>query len=138
MAPVQYQAYRQAQAVSSSQGELVVLLYRGAVRFAAKARLHLENREAESAHNSLLKAQQIVVELMLGLKPSEEQVTQDLFALHSYVHQVLVDANMKKDVALVDEALRHLRDLLDTGEQIAIPASRMAPKGQVVAIDRRC
>jgi flagellar protein FliS len=138
MAPLPYQAYRQSQAVTSSQSELIVLLYRGAVRFAAKARLHMQNRDIERTHNSLIKAQQIVLQLMLGLKPNQEQVTQDLYGLHNYIYQVLYEANLKKDVTLVDEALKHLRDLLATWEEIAIPNQRpMTPAG-VVQIDRRC
>ncbi|HEV8633248.1 MAG TPA: flagellar export chaperone FliS [Chloroflexota bacterium] len=138
MAPVAYQAYRQSQAATSGQAELIVLLYRGAVRFAAKARIHLQNDELEGAHNALLKAQDIVVELMLGLSPLQEQVTQDLYALHSYVYQVLYDANLRKETALVDEALRHLRDLLATWEEIALPRARPTLGGAVVSIDRRC
>lgn len=139
MAPQAYQAYRRVQAAGSSQAELVVLLYRGAVRFTGKARLHLENAELEGAHNNLLRAQQIVVELMLGLKPGVDQVTQDLYALHHYIYETLYAANMKKDLALTEEALRHLRDLLETWETIAIPASRRpAPPADVVQIDRRC
>ena len=137
MAPVPYQAYRQSQAATASQAELVVLLYRGAVRFAAKGRIHLESRDVAAAHSALLKAQEILVELMLGLKPGAEQITHDLYALHHYIYQVLYDANMKKDVALVDEGLKHLRELLATWEQIALPPSRSRP-ADVVSIDRRC
>jgi flagellar protein FliS len=138
MAPLPYQAYRQSQATTSSQAELIVLLYRGAVRHAAKARLHMQNRDIEGTLNSLLKAQEIVVELMLGMRPTEEQVTQDLYALHTYIYQTLGKASVKKDVALVDEALKHMRDLLATWEQIAVPTARPSAPAGVVQIDRRC
>ena len=138
MASLPYQAYRQSQAATSSQSELVVLLYRGAVRFAAKARLHMQNRDIEGAHNSLMKAQEIVVELMLGLKPTQEQVSQELYGLHNYIYQVLYEANLQKNVALVDEALKHLRDLLTTWEEIALPSQRPPTPAGVVQIDRRC
>jgi flagellar protein FliS len=138
MAPLPYHAYRQSQAATSSQSELIVLLYRGAVRFAAMARLRIQNGDFEGAHNSLLKAQEIVVELMLGLRPNKEQVTQDLYGLHNYVYQVLYDANLKKEVSLIDEALKHLRDMLTTWEQIALPSDRPATRAGVIQIDRRC
>jgi flagellar protein FliS len=137
MAPVAYQAYRKSQAASSSQAELVVLLYRGAVRFAAKARLHLQNGDLEGTHNALLKAQDVVVELMRGLGPAG-LVNEQLYALHGYVHHVLCQANLRKDAALIDEALGHLRDLLATWEQVALPSQRGAQLGAVVSIDRRC
>jgi flagellar protein FliS len=124
---------------TSSQAELLVLLYRGAVRFAAKARLHLQSREIEAAHNNLMRAQQIVLELTLGLKPSADPSVQDLCGLHNYIYRLLYDANLRKSTALVDEALGHLRDLLATWEQIAIPATRPPAKAdRVVSIDRHC
>jgi len=138
MAPAAYQAYRTSQASSSSQAELVVLLYRGAVRFAAKARIHLQNGEIENSHNALLKAQEVIVELMRGLRPTPGRVTQELYLLHEYVHRTLYAANLRKDPALVDEALGHLRDLLATWEELALPNQRQAQVGAVVSIDRRC
>ena len=136
MSPLQYQSYAQAQVTTSSPSELIVLLYRGAVRFAAKARLHIQNGDVEAAHNELLRAQQIVVELMSGLKPSQNPLDVELFALHNYIYEVLYRANRNKDVELVDEALTHLRLQLDTWERIALPGSRPAAGG-VVSIDRR-
>ena len=131
-------AYAQAQVSTSSQAELVVLLYRGAVRFATKARLHLLGRELESAHDALMRAQEIVVELMLGIRPAEEKASADLYALHDYIYRLLYDANFTKSAQPVDEALRHLRDLLSTWETVALPRRGRQTAGDIVAIDRHC
>jgi flagellar protein FliS len=138
MAPVAYQAYRKSQASTSSQAELIVLLYRGAVRFAAKARIQLQNGEIEGAHTALLRAQDVVAELMRGLRPDPGSVNEQLYALHGYLHHLLCEANLRKDPDLVDEALAHLRDLLATWERVALPCQHAARPGTVVAIDRRC
>ena len=137
MAPLQHQSYSQSQVTTSSPSELVVLLYRGAVRFAAKARLHIQNGRLESAHDELIKAQQIVIQLLGALRPSEKPADADLFALHNYMYETLYRANRYKDVALIDEALKHLRDQLEVWEQIALPNAKPA-QGGVVSIDRRC
>lgn len=136
MSPLQYHSYAQAQVATSSPSELIVLLYRGAVRFAAKARLHIQNGDVEAAHNELLRAQQIVIELMGGLKPSQNPLDVELFALHNYIYEALYRANREKDVSQVDEALTHLRAQLETWERIALPGSRPTGGG-VVSIDRR-
>jgi len=139
MTTLQHQSYAQSQVATSSPSELVVLLYRGAVRFAAKARLHIQNGRLEPAHQELIRAQQIVLQLMGALRPSERPVDADLYALHNYIYEVLYRANRYKDVAAVDEALEHLRAQLETWEQIALPpTSRPVQGGGVVAIDRRC
>jgi flagellar protein FliS len=137
MVPLPYQAYTRAQATTSSQGELLVLLYRGAARFAAKARLQIGAGELEGAHNSLLRAQEIVLELMGGLRPSGDPAVDNLCRVHSYIYQVLCAANLKKQVEPIDDAIGHLRGLLATWEQIVMPG-RSPDAGRVVAIDRHC
>ncbi|TAK20097.1 MAG: flagellar export chaperone FliS [Chloroflexota bacterium] len=138
MAPVPYYAYARAQATTSSQAELAVLLYRGAVRFAAKARIQLSSRDLEGTHKSLLRAQEVLVELMIGFKPGSDQFSQDLFGLHNYIYERLYEANIRKDVAPLDEALRHLRELLETWESISLPPSARPAAASVVSIDRHC
>ena len=132
-----YQAYARAQATSSSQGELLILLYRGASRFAAKARLLLRDGDLEGAHNSLLRAQQIVLELIKGLKPNGTPTVDGLCRLHDYVYRELCEANLRKQVEPIDRAIGQLRDLLETWERIVMPG-RASEVGRVVAIDRHC
>src|SRR5438445_4845546 len=116
MVPQPYQAYSRSQVTTSSQGELLVLLYRGAVRFCAKARLQLRDGDVEGAHASLIRAQEIVLELILGLKPGVDDTVDNLCGIHNYIYRLLYDANMRKNAELVDEALAHLRELLETWE----------------------
>jgi flagellar protein FliS len=136
MAPMQAQTYSRSQVTTSSPSELIVLLYRGAVRFAAKARLHIQNNDVQSAHDELLRAQSIVLQLMGALRPSDNPLDVDLYALHNYVFEVLYRANRHKDVAMIDEALKHLRGQLETWEQLVLPLTRPVAGG-VVSIDRR-
>ncbi len=138
MAPSNYYAYAKSQVMTSSPGELALLLYRGATRFSAKARLQIQNNEMEAAHNSLLRAQDIVLELMNGIRPGSDQITMDLFTLHNYIYRILCEANIAKRTDLIDEALTHLRGLLDTWEQIVSPSTRSISRGQVVTLDHNC
>jgi flagellar protein FliS len=139
MVPQPYQAYSRAQATGSSQGELLVLLYRGAARFCSKARLQLRDNDVEGAHNSLIRAQDIMVELIVGLKPGADPTVDNLCGLHNYIYRLLYDANMKKSIDLVDEAVVHLRELLETWEQIVMPNRGQSDRGaRVVPIDRHC
>jgi flagellar protein FliS len=95
MAPMQAQTYSQSQVSTSSPSELIVLLYRAAVRFAAKARLHIQNHDVQAAHDELIRAQSIVLQLMGALRPSHNPVDVDLYALHNYVFEVLYRANRR-------------------------------------------
>src|SRR5262249_51819060 len=131
------QAYTQSQISTSSAAEVMVLLYRGAVRFVAKARLHRQNGDNYAAHQALIPAQEIILQIMTGLRPSPNPLDADLYALHNYVYEVLYRANADGDPALIDEALKHLRDQLDTWEQLAMPGRRPTAGG-VISIDRHC
>jgi flagellar protein FliS len=137
MVPLPYQAYARSQATTSSQGELLVLLYRGAARFAAKARLQIGAGELEGAHKSLLRAQQIVLELIGGLKPNGDPTLDRLCGVHGYIYRMLCEANIEKQVEPIDDAIGHLRGLLSTWEQIVMPG-RNPETGRVVSIDRHC
>jgi flagellar protein FliS len=137
VSPLAYQAYARAQATTSTQGELLVLLYRGSARFAAKARLQLRDGDLEGAHNSLIRAQEIVLQLIVGLKPGADPTIASLCGMHNYIYRLLYDANLKKSDDLVGEAVGHLRDLLETWEQIVMPG-RSPDGGRVVSIDRHC
>lgn len=138
MAPLSVNAYARAQAVSSSQAELVVMLYRGTIRFATKARMQMASRDVQGSHRSLLRAQEIVIELMIGFRPGTEQITQDLFALHNYIYQQLYQANIEKQIASIDEAIRHLRELLGAWESIALPSGPPKPAVARPSLDRHC
>jgi flagellar protein FliS len=139
MVPQPYQAYSRAQVTGSSQGELLVLLYRGAARFCAKARLQLRDGDLEGAHHSLIRAQEIAVELIVGMKPNGDPTVDHLCGLHNYIYRLLYDANTRKSIDLVDEAVGHLRGLLETWEKIVMPNRAPADgAARVVPIDRHC
>ncbi|HHY15871.1 MAG TPA: flagellar protein FliS, partial [Firmicutes bacterium] len=55
-----YQAYRQTQIATASQGELLLMLFDGAIRFAKQAKEHMEAGKIEAAHEKLLRTQAII------------------------------------------------------------------------------
>ena len=50
-----YQIYRQTQVSTASPGELLLMLYDGAIRFARQAQEHLNRGEIEAASNRLIR-----------------------------------------------------------------------------------
>jgi flagellar protein FliS len=112
--------YRQMQAHTAPPGELVVMLYRGAARFAATAATALEARDVELAHNSLIRAQAIISELAGALDLEQGyEVTRHLVLLYDYLSRRLIEANVRKDAAIAREVERLLRDLLSAWEVAA-------------------
>jgi flagellar protein FliS len=125
-----YQAYRQTQAQTAAPGELVVMLYRGAVRFVSSAIEAIESRDIPTAHTNLVRAQAIVSELSetLDLERGGE-LARNLNAIYEYLNRRLIEANLRKDAAAAREVHGLLRELLPAWEQAAREAGGRASAG---------
>jgi flagellar protein FliS len=113
-----YQRYKDLQVQTASGGQLILLLYQGAIKFLNRARRAIEERDVEGAHNSLIRAQDIVLELSHALDKSAGPVATNLERIYDYLYRRLVYANVHKDVAAIDEVLKHLRDLHGAWEHV--------------------
>ncbi len=103
--------YRETQVMTANQGRLVVLLYDGAIRFINQALEGLEEKPRlyDRISNSIIRAQDIVAELMVSLDfDSGGAIAKNLFSLYLYMNRRLLDANIRKDA----EPLREIRHLL--------------------------
>jgi flagellar protein FliS len=123
-----FQVYRQTQAQTAAPGELVVMLYRGAVRFVTTAIAAIEAKDVEAAHTNLVKAQAIVSELLetLDLERGGE-IARRLTSIYEYLNQRLVEANIRKDAEPAREVERFLRELLPAWEAAAKQATPARP-----------
>ncbi|HHX75148.1 MAG TPA: flagellar export chaperone FliS [Firmicutes bacterium] len=109
-----YQAYQQNMVGTVSPEQLVLMLYNGALRFLKQAQKSIMQHNIEETHSNLVKAQDIISELMLNLDMSQGEIAASLHALYDYMHRRLLDANMKKDIALLEEVAWLLTELRDT------------------------
>jgi flagellar protein FliS len=97
----------------------------------------MEARDIAATHDRLLRAQQIVLELSTSLKADvAPELCGKLASLYNYVYRLLIDANVTKDLAKLDEALGLLRFQRETWllalESLRHPAGS-APAGSVPA-----
>ena len=123
MIPQGYKQYQRTQTETASPGELIVLLYGGAIKFLTVARQRLDGGDLEGSHRNLLRGQEIVLELMISVDVSFGPVAQSLFDLYEFMHHRLVEANVKKDGQLIEDVVGLLRELLPAWEQ-AIAANQ--------------
>jgi flagellar secretion chaperone FliS len=115
-----YQTYRQTQAQTAAPGELIVMLYRGAVRFVASSIEGIEANNVEAAHNNLLRAQAVINELLETIDVERGgEVARNLWRIYEFMISRLVEANLRKDAAPAREVERLLRDLLPAWEEAA-------------------
>lgn len=121
-----YDKYRQSSVQTSNPAQLVIMLYDGAIRFVKTAIDGLAQKDNEKISLNLGKAQTIISELMSTLDRSYD-ISKNLHSLYEYTNYLLVEANIRKDVAKAEEAIGYLTDLRETWLQ----ASKIAAGQEV-------
>lgn len=109
--------YKQNSVFTATPEELTLMLYDGAIKFMNIAKYSMENKEIEKAHTSLLRAQDIVMELNYSLDMSYE-ISNGFRSLYDFVLSRLVDANIHKSSKSIDEALGVVADMRETWKEV--------------------
>ena len=112
-----YQQYKQNTVDTKSPGELTLMLYDGCLKFIRRAEEAIQNKNIEVKNENLLKAQNIIRELMLTLN-TDVAVSQDMMAMYDYILNQLVEANMKNDLDALKEAAKYTEDFRDTWKEV--------------------
>lgn len=117
-----YQQYQQNFIKSAGKGELTLMLYDSAARYIKQGIKGIEEKDIQSAHYSIVKAQEIITHLDDTLDKQYE-LSESLALLYDYISRRLIEANMKKDRNILDEALDLTRQLRDAWRE-ALKLSR--------------
>lgn len=112
-----YAKYGNNKVLTASPGELTLLLYEGAIKFCNIAAVAIEKKDMEKAHTNIVKAEMIIEEFQATLN-HKYPVAEDFDKLYKYIYGLLVDANMKKDLELLEKATDELRGMRDTWKEV--------------------
>ncbi|WP_025695504.1 flagellar export chaperone FliS [Paenibacillus durus] len=114
-----YQAYQQNKYQTASPHRLTLMLYNGAIQFAGKAKQAIDERNISEANKYIQKTQDIVYELMSALNQKEGgEIARNLKNLYFYMIDRLIEANIKKNTASIDEVVAILQELKSAWEEI--------------------
>ncbi len=101
--------YLKTKVMTASPEELHLLLYDGAIRFAEEAKEYLKEKNFEKAHERLLRAQNIMLEMNAGLdRQANPDLCSKLSSLYNFVYYKFVQANLKHSIEDIDDALKIL------------------------------
>ena len=114
-----YNAYKQNTVRMASKEQLLLMLVDGAVKYTKIARLAIEKKDISRAHKELVRVQDIFTELMVTLDTSAGQAYEDLFRIYEYIKSRLVQANIKKDIKIIDEVLPVIEEVRDTWYEVS-------------------
>lgn len=102
---------------TASPAKLTLMLFDGAIKFSNLALEGIEEGNIEKAHNNIIKVQNIIVEFRVTLD-FKYPVAKEFDKVYDYIYRRLVEANMKKDKEIMEEALRHIRTMRDTWKEV--------------------
>jgi|SRR3712207_1789275 len=109
-----YNAYKTNSVNYASKEQLLLMIVDGAVKFAKIGRQAIVDKNIMKAHENLVKTQDIFYELMASLDVSKGgQWANDLMRLYDFIVKRLSMANIKKDVAIMDEVIPLIEDIRD-------------------------
>ena len=116
MLPSAYKAYQQNSVQTASPGQLIIMMYDGAIRFTKAGIDGIERRRYDLANTNLTKAQAVIHELIAALN-HDISVSKDLLRIYEYLLHCLSQANIKKDVRQATEVISHLEELREAWKQ---------------------
>lgn len=112
-----YAQYANNKIATASPAELTLMLYEGAIKFCNIAILSIEQKDIEKAYENIMKVERIIEEFRSTLN-FKYPVAKDFDEVYKYVYARLVEANMTKDKAILEEVLEHLRTMRDTWKEV--------------------
>ena len=127
-----YAKIKQNSIMTASPQELTMMLYDGALKFGNQAKVAMENGDVEKTHNLIGRVQAIIEEFQATLDMSYD-VSEGMALMYDYIQRRLIDANIKKDPEILEEALGFVREMRNTWKeamQIA-KGSSTSPAGEV-------
>ena len=89
------------------------MLVDGAVKYAKRAELAIEKKDVKLAHESLVRTQDIFIELMSTLNRNAGDWAEQLFRVYEFINNKLVEVNIKKDLSLLREVLPLIQEVRD-------------------------
>ena len=108
--------YNDNKIMTASPAELTLMLYEGAIKFCNIAIMAIEKNDLQKANHNIIKAESIISELRSTLD-EDYPVSKDLDLLYEYIYRRLIEANLDKDKAIIEEVLDFIRELRNTWKE---------------------
>ena len=112
-----YAQYQNSKILTASPAELTLMLYDGAIKFGNIAIMAMKENDIQKAHNNIIKVQRIIEEFRQTLD-MKYPVAEDFKRMYDYIFALLTEANMNKDMELLNRALGELRDMRDIWKEV--------------------
>ena len=126
-----YKRYQQAQVETANPLDLIIMMYDGTLKFLNQAKMAIEEKKIEPAHNAIQRAHRIIDELNFSLNmEAGGEVAENLRRFYQYIDTELTKANLKKDPKIIDRIMGHLSEMKSSWVELR---NAQKPNQQAVA-----
>lgn len=110
-----YNTYKNNSVNYASREQLLLMLLDGAVKFSKIGRQAIVDKDIKKAHENLVKTQNIFYELMATLDSEKGgEWAKGLMNIYEFIVRRLTDANIKKDINIMNEVIPLIEEVRDT------------------------
>ena len=113
----QYAQYNTNKIMNASPAELTLILYDGEIKFCNMEIMGIEQKDMQKANDNIKKVQRIIDEFRATLD-MKYPVAEDFDRVYKYLLSRLLEANIKKDKAILEEVNEHLHSMRDTWKEV--------------------
>ena len=110
-------AYRRQDVLTASSADLIVMLYDALKKNIILGRRGIEKRDIMAAHRHLMKAQDIVTELV-GSLDMNYQISEELLTMYEFILRQLQDANIHKDKEPLEPVIEMVDSIRDAWKEV--------------------
>lgn len=109
-----YGVYKNNSVNFASKEQMLLMLLDGAVKFAKRAKLAIQEKNIKLAHDNIIRTQDIFTELKVTLDTNAGDWAKQMFNIYSFINDRLFQANIKKDEAIMDEVIPLIEEVRNT------------------------
>jgi len=129
-----YAAYKKQSVATMTPIEVIIKLYDECEGHLNRAIHFIENKNYAEAHNALDTSSEIVNALRSVLDMRAGEISQNLDSLYEFFYKQIIFADMKKDIAVIEEILPQISELKDAFVQISkLPRDSLMARGSILS-----
>ena len=103
--------YQGTKVNTASPAELTLMLYEGAIKFCNIGLLGFETKDYEKVSNNIIKELRATLDF-------KYPTAKDFDVVYEYISNLLVQANIKKEPELLNQALDQVREMRDLWKEV--------------------
>ncbi|MCL1903090.1 MAG: flagellar export chaperone FliS [Oscillospiraceae bacterium] len=129
-----YATYKKQAVNTMTPIEVIVKLYDESEKQLHRAINFIEKKEYDQAHNALDKSAEFINALRSVLDMNVGEISQNLDSLYEFFYRQIIQADMKKDIGIIEEIIPQISELKDAFTQISkLPRDGAVTKGSILS-----